>query len=107
MTSGRCGAAARIPSVVGAPVGGTGARRGPGRGGGRGGGDGGRRGRRPRGACPPAAAGGPLTKEDTMPVVEIEDLVKTYGGRNVVDGVNLAVEPGEILGILGRNGAGK
>lgn len=42
-----------------------------------------------------------------MPVVEIEDLVKTYGGRRVVDGLSLTVEPGEILGILGRNGAGK
>ncbi len=42
-----------------------------------------------------------------MPVVEIEDLVKTYAGRNVVDGLSLTVEPGEILGILGRNGAGK
>ena len=42
-----------------------------------------------------------------MPVVEIEDLVKTYAGRNVVDGLSLTVEPGEILGVLGRNGAGK
>ncbi|HLS74012.1 MAG TPA: ABC transporter ATP-binding protein [Actinomycetaceae bacterium] len=42
-----------------------------------------------------------------MPVVEIEDLVKIYGGRRVVDGLNLTVEAGEVLGILGRNGAGK
>ncbi|UNX56232.1 ABC transporter ATP-binding protein [Georgenia sp. TF02-10] len=42
-----------------------------------------------------------------MPVVEIEDLRKSYGGRAVVDGVSLAVERGEIVGILGRNGAGK
>lgn len=42
-----------------------------------------------------------------MPVIEIEDLVKTYAGRNVVDGLSLTVEPGEILGVLGRNGAGK
>ncbi|HLS72826.1 MAG TPA: ABC transporter ATP-binding protein [Actinomycetaceae bacterium] len=46
-------------------------------------------------------------EEDIVPVVEIEDLVKTYDGRNVVDGLSLTVEPGEILGILGRNGAGK
>src|SRR5690625_3833892 len=46
-------------------------------------------------------------EEDIVPVVEIEDLVKTYGGRNVVDGLSLTVESGEILGILGRNGAGK
>lgn len=42
-----------------------------------------------------------------MPVIEIEELRKTYAGRHVVDGVNLTVEPGEIFGILGRNGAGK
>ncbi|WP_454083990.1 ABC transporter ATP-binding protein [Georgenia sp. Marseille-Q6866] len=42
-----------------------------------------------------------------MPVVEIEDLRKTYDGRAVVDGVSLTVEPGEVLGVLGRNGAGK
>jgi len=42
-----------------------------------------------------------------VPVVEIEDLVKIYGGRRVVDGLNLTVEAGEGLGILGRNGAGK
>lgn len=42
-----------------------------------------------------------------MPVIEIEDLVKTYDGRNVVDGLSLAVERGEVLGVLGRNGAGK
>lgn len=42
-----------------------------------------------------------------MSVIEIEDLHKTYAGRHVVDGVTLSVEPGEIFGILGRNGAGK
>lgn len=42
-----------------------------------------------------------------MPVVEITDLRKTYAGRAVVDGVSLAVERGEIFGVLGRNGAGK
>lgn len=42
-----------------------------------------------------------------MSVIEIEDLRKTYAGRHVVDGITLSVEPGEIFGILGRNGAGK
>ncbi|WP_268958061.1 ATP-binding cassette domain-containing protein [Occultella kanbiaonis] len=42
-----------------------------------------------------------------MTVVEIDDLRKIYRGRAVVDGVSLAVERGEIFGILGRNGAGK
>lgn len=40
-------------------------------------------------------------------MVEVKDLVKTYDGRNVVDGVSFDVKKGEIFGILGPNGAGK
>ena len=36
-----------------------------------------------------------------------DDLVKTYGGRRVVDGLTLRVTPGEVVGLLGPNGAGK
>ncbi|MFF0673081.1 ABC transporter ATP-binding protein [Streptomyces tendae] len=42
-----------------------------------------------------------------MPVIEVTDLRKSYGGRPVVDGVSFAVEGGEIFGVLGPNGAGK
>ncbi|MCD9880622.1 ABC transporter ATP-binding protein [Streptomyces guryensis] len=42
-----------------------------------------------------------------MPVIEVTELRKSYGGRTVVDGVSFAVEEGEIFGILGPNGAGK
>jgi lipopolysaccharide export system ATP-binding protein len=34
-------------------------------------------------------------------------LVKSYGGRRVVQGVSVAVKRGESVGILGPNGAGK
>lgn len=40
-------------------------------------------------------------------MVEVKNLVKTYDGRNVVDGISFDVGKGEIFGILGPNGAGK
>ncbi|NGO76712.1 ABC transporter ATP-binding protein [Streptomyces sp. YC504] len=42
-----------------------------------------------------------------MPLIEVADLRKAYGGRPAVDGVSFTVEEGEIFGILGPNGAGK
>ncbi len=36
-----------------------------------------------------------------------EELVKIYGKRRVVDGVNLRIREKEIVGLLGPNGAGK
>lgn len=36
-----------------------------------------------------------------------EALVRDYGPRRVVDGVTVAIAPGEVVGLLGRNGAGK
>lgn len=39
--------------------------------------------------------------------LKVENLVKTYGGRRVVDGLSLKVDAGQIVGLLGPNGAGK
>ena len=41
------------------------------------------------------------------PAIEVEGLVKRYGGRIVVDRVSMRVEKGEIAGFLGPNGSGK
>ena len=40
-----------------------------------------------------------------MALLDVQDLQKTYAGRRVVDGVSFTVEAGEIVGLLGRNGA--
>ena len=42
-----------------------------------------------------------------MSVLETENIVKQYNKRRVVDGINLKVESGSIIGMLGPNGAGK
>jgi len=42
-----------------------------------------------------------------MPLLEARELVKSYSGRRVVDRVSFDVDAGEIVGLLGRNGAGK
>ncbi|MBU2540614.1 MAG: LPS export ABC transporter ATP-binding protein [Candidatus Omnitrophica bacterium] len=42
-----------------------------------------------------------------MLLLEIKDLSKTYGTRQVVNGVSLTVGRSEIVGLLGPNGAGK
>ncbi|MGL5852517.1 MAG: ATP-binding cassette domain-containing protein, partial [Phycicoccus sp.] len=39
--------------------------------------------------------------------VEVHGLVKTFGVRRAVDGIDLEVRRGEIFGVLGPNGAGK
>jgi ABC-2 type transport system ATP-binding protein len=39
--------------------------------------------------------------------VELHDIVKTFGSVRALDGLHLAVEPGEVHGFLGPNGAGK
>ena len=42
-----------------------------------------------------------------MAVIEARGLRKAYGGNVAVDGIDLRVEPGRIVGLIGPNGAGK
>ena len=42
-----------------------------------------------------------------MSLLETRNIVKRYGPRTVVDGVNLQVQTGVVVGLLGPNGAGK
>jgi lipopolysaccharide export system ATP-binding protein len=42
-----------------------------------------------------------------MKILSTEEIAKSYGGRQVVKGVNLQIEQGEVVGLLGPNGAGK
>jgi branched-chain amino acid transport system ATP-binding protein len=42
-----------------------------------------------------------------MPILSLSQVSKRYGAIVVADAVDLAVEPGEALGIIGPNGAGK
>lgn len=41
------------------------------------------------------------------PFVEIEDVDVSYGEVRVLESINLTVEPGDFLGIIGPNGSGK
>ncbi|HEX2199934.1 MAG TPA: ABC transporter ATP-binding protein [Burkholderiales bacterium] len=42
-----------------------------------------------------------------MAILAVEDIHTYYGDAYVLQGLSLAVEPGQILGLLGRNGVGK
>jgi branched-chain amino acid transport system ATP-binding protein len=42
-----------------------------------------------------------------MSILELRDVTKTFGKLAALDGIDLQVEPGGILGIVGPNGSGK
>jgi phospholipid/cholesterol/gamma-HCH transport system ATP-binding protein len=48
-----------------------------------------------------------LSEAITEPVISVHDVVVSYGGRRVLDGVNLDIARGEIMVLLGGSGSGK
>ena len=42
-----------------------------------------------------------------MAILKVENLVKSYRGRKVVNAISLSVQSGNVVGLLGPNGAGK
>ncbi|WP_422037849.1 ATP-binding cassette domain-containing protein [Roseibium sp.] len=43
----------------------------------------------------------------SQPLVEMSNIEKHFGGIRAVNGVSLDLYPGEVVGVLGHNGAGK
>ncbi len=44
---------------------------------------------------------------ETTPVIEVEDLVREFSGRRVLDGASFAVNQGDTMIIMGASGCGK
>src|SRR5690606_6036892 len=42
-----------------------------------------------------------------MPLIELRNIAKAYGGTPALVGADLVVAPGEIHALMGENGAGK
>ena len=65
----------------------------------------------PRAPAPPADKAAPAAAAPSAasgrPLLELDGVVRTFGGLRAVDGVSLTVAEGAIHGIIGPNGAGK
>jgi simple sugar transport system ATP-binding protein len=54
-----------------------------------------------------AGAGAGAVRADDRPVLELDNVGKSYGNVNALRGVNITVRQGEVTCVLGDNGAGK
>ena len=57
------------------------------------------------GAAETAAA--VATRADGEPVIRLEQVRKSFGDNVVLDGIDLSVDPGEVLVVIGPSGSGK
>jgi branched-chain amino acid transport system ATP-binding protein len=48
-----------------------------------------------------------MSKNDATPLLRVEQLETAYGASQVLFGIDLRVDAGEVVGLLGRNGMGK
>ncbi len=48
-----------------------------------------------------------MTVPNEQALLRIEHLTKSYGEKKAVDDLSLVIQPGEIFGFIGHNGAGK
>jgi ABC-type transporter Mla maintaining outer membrane lipid asymmetry ATPase subunit MlaF len=49
----------------------------------------------------------PISASAAMPVLQARGLIKRYGNVTALDGCDFEVMPGEIIAVIGDNGAGK
>ena len=55
----------------------------------------------------PAPSAVPSSPSGVSPLLSVRDLNAYYGQSHVLHGVNFDVMPGEVVSLIGRNGAGK
>jgi len=48
-----------------------------------------------------------MGKQSKTPLLQVEKLVKSFGGLMALFGVNFEIHPGEIFSVIGPNGSGK
>jgi energy-coupling factor transport system ATP-binding protein len=49
----------------------------------------------------------PYTPPDACPIIRTENVSHSYGSVSALNGVNIAIYPGEFVALLGENGSGK
>jgi polar amino acid transport system ATP-binding protein len=48
-----------------------------------------------------------MSSDATAPIVSVRGLRKRFGANEVLKGIDLAVQPGEVIAIIGKSGSGK